>query len=54
MNTMKINNIIGIGLWSLGSRFMRDKMDYKEYDIYDKDYVSSNFTYVGNLDDRYL
>ena len=49
MNTMKINNIIGIGLGVLALASCGDKMDYKEYDIYDKDYVSSNFTYVGNL-----
>ncbi len=46
---MKINKIIyGIlGVFVLSS--CGDKMDYKEYNIYEKDYITRNFSYVGGL-----
>ena len=46
---MKLNKIIGVGLGVLALASCNDKMDYKEYNAYDKDYVSSSMTYVGNL-----
>lgn len=46
---MKLNTIIGVSLGVLALASCNDKMDYKEYNVYDKDYVSSSMGYVGNL-----
>lgn len=46
---MKLNKIIGVSLGVLALISCNDKMDYKEYNTYDKDYISSSMTYVGNL-----
>ncbi|MCR5180684.1 MAG: RagB/SusD family nutrient uptake outer membrane protein [Bacteroidaceae bacterium] len=46
---MKLNKIICGVLGALSLVSCADKMDYTEYNIYDKDYITRNFGYVGGL-----
>jgi len=46
---MKLNNILCSSLAILALASCSDKMDYNEYNIYDKDYVSKTFNNVGAL-----
>lgn len=46
---MRLNKLIMVALGTLALASCSDKMDYNEYNVYDKDYVTKNFTYVGNL-----
>lgn len=49
MNMMKLNKIIIVVLGCLIFTSCGDKMDYNEYNVYDKDYITKNFTLVGDL-----
>ena len=49
MKFMRLNKLIMAALGTLALASCQDKMDYNEYNVYDKDYVTKNFTYVGNL-----
>ena len=46
---MKLNNILCSSLAILALASCSDKMDYNEYNIYDKDYVSKTFNNVGGF-----
>ncbi len=49
LKIMRLNKLIMVALGTLALASCSDKMDYNEYNVYDKDYVTKNFTYVGNL-----
>ncbi len=49
LKIMRLNKLIMVALGTLALTSCDDKMDYNEYNVYDKDYVTKNFTYVGNL-----
>lgn len=46
---MKMNKTICGILGALAFSSCGDKMDYNEYNIYEKDYITQNFSYVGGL-----
>ena len=46
---MKVNKITSCILGLLVLVSCNDKMEYNEYNIYEKDYVTRNFGYVGGL-----
>ncbi len=46
---MRLNKLIIVALGTLALASCENKMDYNEYNVYDKEYVTKNFTYVGNL-----
>jgi len=49
MKIMKLNKIICGALGILALASCNDKMEYNEYNIYEKDYITRNFSYVGGL-----
>ena len=46
---MKLNKIIIGALATLALASCNDQMEYKEYNIYDKDYITKNFGNVGGF-----
>ena len=46
---MKLNKLFIGALATLAMASCNDKMDYNEYNIYDKDYITKNFGNVGGF-----